>query len=672
METSTLIYLVLAVLLSVAIAFFQYFYKIKRTPKVHILLFALKALTLFLIGLLLINPKIKTLETENIKPVLSVLVDNSLSTQFFKEDKTIRNLLSEVQNQNKIQEKFAVQYFSFGKEISVLDSLSFSDTHTNIYKAINAVNELNKETKSVTILITDGNQTQGNDYEFIHSANKIFPVIVGDTTQYQDVQISQLNVNKYSYLENKFPVEALLYYEGKERVKSTFAILQNGKRIFSKQVEFSPENPTQTVSTNLLSSTKGIHYYTASISKIDNEKNTKNNYKSFSVEVLDEQTKVLLLGSFLHPDLGALKKAIESNKQRKVDIKFIQDNDINFEDYQMYVLYQPNGSFKNVFEKISSNYLLVSGTKTDWNFINAQNLGVQKKAINQKEEYSPVYNPNFLTFLQEDIGFEGFPPLEDKFGEVQLKKEVQGLLYQKFAGVETTQPLLATFEENEKKSAVLFGEGVWKWRASSYLKEQNFETFDKFIGNLVQYLASNKKRKRLEVTSERLYPANAPITISAFYVDKNYQFDNRANLELTLTNKETKEQKKLPFSLINNSYQVSVEGLISGDYSYKVSVVNQKINAYGEFKITDYQIEEQFTNANQQKLQSLATKTNGAVFYPNSINQLLQELINDESYYTTQKSISKEQDLIDWKWILFLIVAFLSAEWFIRKYYGKI
>lgn len=672
METSTLIYLVLAVLLSVAIAFFQYFYKVKRTHKVNILLFALKTLTLFLIGLLLINPKIKTLETENIKPVLSVLVDNSLSTQFFNEDKTVRNLLSEVQNQNKIQEKFEVQYFSFGKEINILDSLSFSDTQTNIYKAINAVNELNKETKSVSVLITDGNQTQGNDYEFIASTNKIFPVIVGDTTQYQDVQISQLNVNKYSYLENKFPVEALLYYEGKEKVKSTFTILQNGKRVFSKQVEFSPENPTQTVSTNLLSSAKGIHYYTASISKIVNEKNTKNNYKSFSVEVLDEQTKVLLLGSFLHPDLGALKKAIESNKQRKVDIKLIQDNDVNFEDYQMYVLYQPNGSFKNVFEKISSNYLLVSGTKTDWNFINAQNLGVQKKAINQKEEYSPVYNPNFLTFLQEDIGFEGFPPLEDKFGEVQLKKEAQVLLYQKFAGVETTQPLLATFEENEKKSAILFGEGVWKWRASSYLKEQNFETFDKFIGNLVQYLASNKKRKRLEITSERLYPANAPITISAFYVDKNYQFDNRANLELTLTNKETKEQKKLPFSLINNSYQVSVEGLISGDYSYKVSVANQNINANGEFKITDYQIEEQFTNANQQKLQALATKTNGAVFYPNSINQLLQELVNDESYYTTQKSISKEQDLIDWKWILFLIVAFLSAEWFIRKYYGKI
>ncbi|WP_428743072.1 VWA domain-containing protein [Tenacibaculum sp.] len=672
MELTTVIYIVLAVLVSIAIAFFQYFYKVKRTPKVHIMLFALKALSLFLIGLLLINPKIKTIETENIKPVLAVLVDNSLSTQFFKEEQNVREALSKIQKNEAIQDKFEVQYFSFGKEVDVLDTLFFSDTQTNISKAINAVDELNKDKILTSVLITDGNQTQGNDYEFVTSKNKIFPVVVGDTIQYQDVQISQLNVNKYSYLQNKFPVEALLYYEGKEKVNSTFTIQQNGQKVFSKNVEFSPENPVQTITTNLLSTKKGLQYYAASISKINKEKNTKNNYKSFSVEVIDEQTKVLLLSSFLHPDLGALKKAIESNKQRKVDIALIYDKTVNLEDYQLYVLYQPTSYFKSVFEKISSNFLLISGTKTDWNFINTLDIGINKRVINQTEEYTAIYNPNFLTFFQEDIGFNQFPPLQDKFGEVQLKKEAQSLLYQKYAGVETTQPLLSTFEENEKKHAILFGEGIWKWRAASYLKEQNFESFDTFIGNIVQYLASNKKRKRLEVTSERLYPANAPITITAFYVDKNYQFDNRATLELTITNKETKEQKKLPFSLVNNSYQVSVEGLTSGEYSYQVSVANQNIHSYGQFKITDYQIEEQFTNANKKKLQALASKTKGKVFYPTKTKELLDTLVNDESYYTTQKSIAKEQNLIDWKWILFLVVAFLSIEWFIRKYYGKI
>ena len=74
MQTTTLLYIILALLLSVSVAFFQYFYKNKDKRKVNILLFALKTLSLFLLGLLLINPKITTIKIENNKPVLSILV----------------------------------------------------------------------------------------------------------------------------------------------------------------------------------------------------------------------------------------------------------------------------------------------------------------------------------------------------------------------------------------------------------------------------------------------------------------------------------------------------------------------------------------------------------------------------------------------------------------------
>ncbi|MCT4698756.1 VWA domain-containing protein [Tenacibaculum haliotis] len=672
METRTLIYIIVAVLLSIAVAFFQYFYKTKNNSKINSLLFALKALSMFLLILLFINPQIETIEKVNIKPVLSLMVDNSLSIKYFKEDKKVAAILKEIKEHKEIQDKFNVQFFSFGTKIAVLDSLSFTETQTDISQAIKSVNELNKNTLNATILISDGNQTTGNDYEYINAKGKIFPIVVGDTTLYQDLQISQLNVNKYSYIKNKFPVEALLHYEGKEKVSATFSISNGGKKVFSKRLQFSPSNPVQTVLTNLTSDKKGIQYYRSAISKIENEKNTKNNYQNFSVEVIDEQTKVLVLSSFLHPDLGAIKKAIESNKQRKVTIALINDKKVNYADYQFFVFYQPNNYFKKVFEKIPSNYLVVSGTKTAWNFLNTQKIGVTKEAINQTEDYLGIYNTNFLTFLQKDIGFSEFPPLRDKFGTVQLTGDAQTLLYQKFAGVETTQPLLTTIEKNSKKHAVLFGEGIWKWRSASFLKEQNFETFDTFLGNLVQYLASNKKRKRLDVKSENLYAANSPITMSAFYVDKNYQFDNRASLELTVTNNKTKSKKVLPFSLINNSYQVSVEGLLAGEYSYKVSVTNQKINSYGKFKVTDYQIEAQFTNADDKKMNSLAIKTKGKLFYANETEELLQSLTTDGSYYTVQKSITKKQNLIDWKWILFLVVILFSTEWFIRKYYGKI
>jgi hypothetical protein len=232
--------------------------------------------------------------------------------------------------------------------------------------------------------------------------------------------------------------------------------------------------------------------------------------------------------------------------------------------------------------------------------------------------------------------------------------------------------LLTTFDVNNQKSSILLGEGIWRWRANNFLNTNSFEGFDKFIGNLVQYLSSNKKRNRLAVSSKSLYPANSTIAITAFYTDKNYLFDARANLEITVTNSKSKETLKVPFSLVNNSFQTEIENLSSGDYTYKVSVLGQNINKYGSFKITEYQIEEQFTNANAYKLQKLANNTDGKLFYKNQIDNLVKELISNESFYTVQKSSIQKQNLIDWKWILFLVIALFTAEWGIRKYHGKI
>ncbi len=675
MEVRTILSIIIVLLLSISVAFFQYFYKNKDKRKVTILLFFLRVLSLFLLGLLLINPVIKKRVIQNSKPVLAVLVDNSLSIKFFKAGKKVKEIVTKIQSNKKLQNKFNVSYFSFGSSLQVLDSLPFNKTQTNISEAILSVNKLYKKEKGGIVLLSDGNQTIGNDYKFLTSKKMIYPLVVGDTTKYKDIKITQLNVNKYSYIKNKFPVETILFYEGNKSVTTQFSIYYKGKSVFSKKVNFSPSENSKTITATLVSLKKGLQYYTASIKKIDNEKNTKNNRKSFSIEVINEQTNILILSSILHPDLGTLKKSIESNKQRSVTIKLIHEFKEQLADYQLVVLFNPNLSFKKILQEIKQknrNYFIISGEKTDWNFIKNQYLGFTKNSIHQTENYGAVYNDGFLTFFQKDIGFSQFLPLKDLYGEVSISKPHQTLLYQQINGIKTQQPLLATSELNGQKSAILFGNGLWKWRASSFLKTNSFENFDVFIGNLVQYLASTKKRNRLTVSAKTIYPANSKITITAFYVDKNYQFDARASLWLHLTNSVTKEIKKLPFSLVNSAYQIELENESSGNYTYKVSVDGQKINRFGRFKITDYQVEEQFTNANKEELQKMTDKTGGNLYFVHQEDMMIKDLITDTSYFTTQKSTIKEQNLIDWKWILFLIIVLLAAEWFIRKYYGKI
>jgi hypothetical protein len=674
-QSTLILYIFLAFLLSLSIAYFQYYFKIKNRISITPILFILKGLSLFLLLLFLINPRIEKTEINNIKPVLSVLVDNSKSTSFFNEVKNVANCIKKIDENDDLISKFRIQKFTFGNSLQVFDSLSFLETQTNISGAIFGIENLQKDKIAPIILITDGNQTIGSDYEFINSNQPVYPIVIGDTATYVDVKISRLNVNKYSYIKNKFPVEVILNYEGDENITTQLSIYSQGKTVFRKTVRFSSSENSATVTANLTSTKEGLQYYTASVSKIKNEKNIKNNTKNFSVEVIDEQTKVLLLTSVLHPDIGAFKKSIESNKQRSVEVFGIDKFKSQVNDYQLVILYQPNNNFSKIITQLkqsNTNYLVVSGTQTDWNFINQKKLGFRKSVINQTEDYGAIYNDSFLTFLQQDIGFNNYPPLKDKFGEVRVSKEYQTLLFQSINGIQTQQPLFATFDLNNQKSAIILGEGIWKWRAASYLNSNSFEAFDKLIGNLVQYLASNKKRNRLEVNAETLYPANSTINISASYTDKNYQFDARASLEITITNLETKEVVNVPFSLINNSYKTEIENLMSGNYTFKVSVLGQEINKYGRFQITDYNIEEQFTNANVNKLQKLADKTGGKLFFKDQTSEVLREILENDSFYTVQKSSIKQKKLIDWKWILFIVLGLFTTEWFLRKYFGKI
>ncbi len=83
-------------------------------------------------------------------------------------------------------------------------------------------------------------------------------------------------------------------------------------------------------------------------------------------------------------------------------------------------------------------------------------------------------------------------------------------------------------------------------------------------------------------------------------------------------------------------------------------------------------MEAQFTHAAEFKLKQLAVNTGGTSFYSDEITRLTQDLLTDETYYSEQKAIVKEQTLLEWKWLLLLIISACTAEWFLRKYFGKI
>ena len=625
--------------------------------------------------LVLLNPSITKESIINQKAKLSVLVDNSSSITFFKKDSLVHAILQNFKTHKKLNKRFDINYYSFGNLFQQSDSFSFDENQTDISMPLERISKIQKNASNAIVLLSDGNQTIGNDYQYTSLKDPVFPIVIGDTTKYQDVKIAQINVNRYSFINNQFPVESILQYEGTQTIKLRYSLENNGKIIFSKRINFSEKNNSHILKTFIKATKEGTNFFTSKVEYLENEKNIVNNSKNFSVEVIDKQSEVLLISSFYHPDLGALKKAIESDKQRKVTIKIVDNKNTQLNKYQLVVLYQPNNKFNIIIDQLNSSkssFMLITGSKTDWSFLNNKSLGINKKNINQLENYSARFHNGFLNFSQKNIDFENFPPLIDYYGETTVSIPHQTLLYQNINGYNSQNPLLITANQNNQKKVFLFGEGLWKWRSSSFMKKNSFQNFDEFIGNLIQYSSNKKIRNRLDLDISSFYNANSSIQIGAFYVDENYQFDDRATLLFTIKNKNSKKKQTFPFSLSGTSYQLELTSLEAGEYEYTIEVDGRNISKKGTFKVNEFLVEEQFTNANSYKLELLAQKTAGKLYSEDKHRLVIDDLVTDNRFSTIQKSKKSIDKLVNWQWIMLLIIGLLSLEWFIRKYIGKI
>mgnify|MGYP002795020342 CR=1 FL=1 len=677
MPTTTILLLLLAFVVSAGLSAFQYLYKTKERRLQNALFGTLRFITLFSLLVLLINPQLKKVEYFSEKPELVLAVDNSSSIAGFGEVERVQEFVRSIAQDENIRERFDVEVFTFGRNLEQRDTFTFNEPQTNIPAALKGLDDLYEQKTAPTILITDGNQTLGEDLLF--SAQKfkqpLLPVVVGDTTLYQDLAISRVNTNKYAFVNNWFPVEVLVNYTGKTKVTSQLRIRSGNVTLFSENLTFDEDENSHVIEAKLPSVSVGVNSYDVQLRPLPDEKNVLNNSKEFVVEVIDERTSVAIVYNILHPDVGALKKAIVSNQQREVVVEQINDFNRSLDDFQLIILYQPDRSFKRLMDQLEEeerNQWIITGPETNWRFLNTQQEFVQHEITGQPEEYFPVLNENFGAFQTEDIGYSSFPPLKGNFGELEFSENIEILLYRKIQGIESKAPLLAVAEQAASKKAFLLGADLWKWRSQVYQDNASFEVFDALIDKLVQYLSSGKRKERLSVSYEPLYHGSGELVLTAEYFDKNYIFDPRGELILRLTEKGTGKEREVPFMLNGGNYKVDLSNLSPGEYNFTAAVSGENLSERGSFRILEFDVEEQFSRANLEILQKISTNNNQDLYFLGDIDKIKKNILSNDSYTTIQKSRENNVPLIDWYYLLGIIVLALSAEWFLRKYYGYI
>jgi hypothetical protein len=152
----------------------------------------------------------------------------------------------------------------------------------------------------------------------------------------------------------------------------------------------------------------------------------------------------------------------------------------------------------------------------------------------------------------------------------------------------------------------------------------------------------------------------------------SYELLNTPELKMSLKNEQNKTFDYV-FSRTEKAYELELAELPAGEYSYQAECVfaNNKYNAKGRFSILQNNLEEFNTMADFDVLRMYSKLSGAKAFGANEYDKLAAELLNEDRYKTISYEEKKTDDLINLKWIFFLLLALISAEWVLRKYHGS-
>ncbi|MFT4757594.1 MAG: hypothetical protein ACI91R_002249 [Vicingaceae bacterium] len=643
-------------------------------------LFGLRFLCVTALAAMLLSPLIKYFSKTVEKPIIVIAQDNSASMLMASDSTFVRQQLQEqiAAVQQKLGANFKIDNYVFDEAIGNETKPNFSGRITDFDVLFEDLEQkyVNRNVGAL-LLVTDGIYNQGNSpvYSIQNLEFPVFTVGVGDTNRYVDIKLKNLRNNKLAFLGNEFPVQVDIKTQ-KVTVNSVkLSVLRNGKTITTKTLIGLKANDASTQYLTLKANAVGKQQYTIIVQSIEGERNTSNNSLNFYIDVLDGRQKVLLLGMAPHPDLGALKSAIAANENYELTTSIYSDFKKSFKEYDLVMLHQSSNS---KLVPIDQNLKKLLGTSIPvllfgggWKNVELLQ-GISGKSSGRRivNEVQAEINEGFSLFtIDDDLRkLTKFPPVTTEASQTVKPNGNNTLLTQKIGNVKTAYPLLTFFEKQNRKIGRFSGEGLWKWRIANYQEFGNHQVFNRFVSKIAQYMAVKSDRSFFRVSSVDEIYENEALNFSAQLFNPSYELVNDPEVSLEVKNEEGKVFN-FAMNRLGETYQLNIPSLLPGNYNYVASATYQGklVTEKGIFRIKELQLEASNTEADHQLLFQLAKRTNGEMVDASNVLSIVEKINAREDISSVSYMNEEVEDIINLKWIFFVLLALLSIEWFIRK-----
>ena len=317
-QSALSLYVAISILIVLIIlAFVSYKKQSALPPTVKFILSIIRSIVFVVIIFLILNPIFLSNVEEKLKPKILFLLDNTESVAVKKgmysglEDyDRILNFLIESKPTH-----VEIDYFTIGnrtKPLENIDSLTYSESSTNLIDAINQIKEL-EEDYSTAVIISDGIVTYGRN-PLITSTSVNIPINtigIGDTSKVRDLAVHNIITNAIGYTNTKQAIDVEIAHNGFEGKTITIQISDKFGEVISENKRILDNNTGIITEQFIIElSSEGLTPFNVSVMEFDEEWSTKNNAQTFVIDVQDSKTRILHIGAEVHPDVKFLRSLL--------------------------------------------------------------------------------------------------------------------------------------------------------------------------------------------------------------------------------------------------------------------------------------------------------------------------------------------------------------------------
>lgn len=677
-------FILLCIIVGIAIAWLLYRKSNFFDKRTRLAVSVIRGAVLSILGVLLVGILVRYIQSTTEKTKAVILLDNSISMAPYGAA-----VIQTAEQYGAILREKGYEVALRSLEANNSDSLAFGVKTTDLSSALEKIRaEYEGLHLTDVIVLSDGIVNKGLSPSYSYYPFKVHTVAFGDTIPRVDAQISQVTANQVAYLGNDFPLAVDIKAVGMKGQSSRLFVKQDGKILHSKVVNFTSEDYFETSTFTLTASKKGLQHYTIELEAQQGEYSTKNNRKDFYIDVLDAQDKVLLLALAPHPDIKAIKAAIESTSNVEVVVKvassIVDMQSLDKGDFATIILHQLpsiSGVLSPYLEKLrvsDKSVFVIAGQQTSLPKLTEWfgDIVTLPKGTGQFDRVTGIYNQNSFQLFKLDeqkvMLLEKLPPLVVPYGDYQLRSTNTVLLYQKLNTLKTQKPLMVVANQAGTKKALLLGEGIWRWRLEEFAMTSRNEVVDDILQKVVQFLSIKEDKRKF-----RVYPkatefelGDVALLNTEIYNDlyeRSYGHEVSIKVE-----KQGEVAKEYRYTHTQEKPYFELSGLTEGIYQFVATamIAGKEEKVTGQFRVVETAIELLSTQADYNLLRELSKNNNGA-FSIGGNEFTTTEWLTGQKVPDKLKTKDDLVELIELKWILILLLLLLATEWGVRKYNGQ-